>query len=92
MQFHAPAVVCPGTVQAAISTGGKSPLFAKRVEERLEASVGPEYRDLADVLSTMRVVVRYHEESSEVWHAMFERLIAASCRPLQADVTTAASL
>ena len=62
------------------------------VKERLEASIGPEYRGLAAVLSTMRVVVRYHEEASEVWHAMFEGLIAASCRPLQTDVPTAASL
>ena len=92
VQFHAQTVVGPGTRQTAISTGGRNPLFVIGVEERLGASIGPEYRGLADVLSTMRVVVRYHEEASGVWHAMFERLIAASCRPLQTDVPTAASL
>jgi precorrin-2 dehydrogenase len=92
MQFHAPALVCRGTAQVAISTGGKSPLFTKRLGKRLEASIGPEYGELADVLSAMRVVVRYHEESSEVWQAMFEHLVEASCRPLLADVTTAAPL
>ena len=92
MQFHAPALVCWGTAQVAISTGGKSPLFAKRLGKRLEASIGPEYGELADVLSAMRVVVRYHEESSEVWQAMFEHLVEASCGSLLAYVTIAAPL
>jgi siroheme synthase (precorrin-2 oxidase/ferrochelatase) len=92
MQVHAPALVRRGTAQVVISTGRKSPLFAQRLGERLEASIGPEYRELANVLSAMRVVVRYHEESSEVWQAMFEHLVEASCRPLLADVTTAAHL
>jgi hypothetical protein len=70
----------------------KESLFAQRLGERLEASIGPEYGDLSNVLSAMRVVVRYHEESSEVWQAMFEHLVEASCRPLLADVTTAAPL
>jgi hypothetical protein len=65
-------------------------LFAQRLGERLEASIGPEDGELANVLSAMRVVVRYHEESSEVWQALFEHLIEASCRPLRADVTAAA--
>lgn len=92
MQVHAPALVRRGTAQVVISTGGKSPLFAQRLGETLEASIGPEYGELANVLSAMRVVVRYHEESSEVWQAMFEHLVEASCRPLLADVTTAAPL
>ena len=92
MQVHAPALVCRGTAPVAISTGGKSPLLTQRLGERLEASIGPEDGALADVLSVMRVVVRYHEESSEVWQALLEHLVEASCRPLLADVTTAAPL
>jgi hypothetical protein len=81
-----------GKVQVAISTGGKSPLFAQHLGGSLEASSGPEYGELADVLSAMRVVVRYHKESSEVWQAMLEHLVEASCRPMLVDVTTAAPL
>jgi precorrin-2 dehydrogenase/sirohydrochlorin ferrochelatase len=84
-------VIYRGIVRVAISTGGKSPLFAKRFGERLEASIAHEHGKLADVLSAMRVVVRYHGESSEGWQAMFEHLIEASCLPLPADVATAAS-
>jgi precorrin-2 dehydrogenase/sirohydrochlorin ferrochelatase len=85
-------VVRRGTLQIAISTGGKSPMLAKRLREGLEALIGPEYGELADVLGAMRATVRYREEPSEVWRAMFQHLIEASCLPLLADVTTAESL
>ena len=84
-------VINRGIVRATISTGGKSPLSAKHFRERHEALIMHEHGELAYVLSAMRVVVRYQGESSEVWQAMFEHLIEASCPPLPADVTTAAS-
>jgi siroheme synthase-like protein len=90
--FIAPAVVRRGALQIAISTGGKSPMLAKRLREGLEALIGPEYGELADILGAMRAAVRYREEPSEVWRAMFQRLIEASCLPLLADVTTVESL
>jgi precorrin-2 dehydrogenase/sirohydrochlorin ferrochelatase len=90
--FIAPAVVRRGSLQIAISTGGKSPMLAKRLREGLEALIGPEYGELADILGAMRAAVRYREEPSEVWRAMFQRLIEASCLPLLADVTTVESL
>jgi precorrin-2 dehydrogenase / sirohydrochlorin ferrochelatase len=86
--FIAPAVVRRGALQIAISTGGKSPMLAKRLREGLETLIGPEYGELADVLGAMRAAVRYREEPSEVWRAMFQRLIEASCLPLLADVTS----
>jgi precorrin-2 dehydrogenase / sirohydrochlorin ferrochelatase len=86
--FIAPAVVRRGALQIAISTGGKSPMLAKRLREGLETLIGPEYGELADVLGVMRAAVRYREEPSEVWRAMFQRLIEASCLPLLADVTS----
>jgi hypothetical protein len=48
----------------------------------------PEYGELTGVLSAMRVVVRYHGESSEVWREMFKHLIEASRGLPLADVTT----
>jgi precorrin-2 dehydrogenase / sirohydrochlorin ferrochelatase len=88
--FIAPAVVRRGALQIAISTGGKSPMLAKRLREGLEAWIGPEYGELADVLGAMRTAVRQREEPSEVWRAMFQRVIDASCLPLLADAITAA--
>jgi precorrin-2 dehydrogenase / sirohydrochlorin ferrochelatase len=86
--FIAPAVVSRGVLQIAISTGGNSPALAKRLREGLEALIGPEYGELADVLGAMRAAVRYREEPSEVWRAMFQRVIEASGLPLLADVAT----
>jgi precorrin-2 dehydrogenase/sirohydrochlorin ferrochelatase len=80
--FIAPAVVRRGALQIAISTGGKSPMLAKRLRQGLEALIGPEYGELADILGAMRTSVRYRGEPSEVWHAMFRRVIDASCLPL----------
>ena len=80
--FIAPAVVRRGALQIAISTGGKSPMLAKRLRQGLEALIGPEYGELADILGAMRTSLRYRGEPSEVWHAMFRRVIDASCLPL----------
>jgi hypothetical protein len=52
-------------VNVALLTGGKSPVFARHFGEGFEATTRPEHGELAGVLSAMRVVVRYHGESSE---------------------------
>jgi precorrin-2 dehydrogenase/sirohydrochlorin ferrochelatase len=80
--FIAPAVLRRGPLQIAISTGGRSPMLAKRLRQGLEALIGPEYGELADLLGAMRTPVRYRGEPSEVWSAMFQRIIEASCLPL----------
>ena len=67
-------------------------MLARRLREGLEASIGPEYGELVDVLGAMRAAVRYREEPSEVWRAMLQRVIDASCLPLLADAATAAPL
>jgi precorrin-2 dehydrogenase/sirohydrochlorin ferrochelatase len=90
--FIAPAVVRRGSLQIAISTGGKSPLLAKRLREGLEAVIGPEYGELTDVLGALRAAVRYREEPSEVWRALLQHRIEASGLPLLAGIATAASL
>lgn len=90
--FIAPAVLRRGSLHIAISTGGKSPLLAKRLREGLEALIGPEYGELTDVLGAMRAAVRHREEPSEVWRAMLQRRIEASGLPLLADVTPAVPL
>ncbi len=89
--FIAPAVVRRGALQIAISTGGKSPTLAKQLREGLEALIGPEYGDVADILGALRDAVRCGGEPLEERKAMFERMVEASGLPLLVAATTAAS-
>jgi precorrin-2 dehydrogenase/sirohydrochlorin ferrochelatase len=52
--FIAPAVLRRGEVAITVSTGGASPALARRLRERLEALIGPEYGDLATLLAELR--------------------------------------
>ncbi len=52
--FIVPAVVRRGEITLAISTGGASPALARRLRERLEAAIGPEYGVLANLLAELR--------------------------------------
>jgi precorrin-2 dehydrogenase/sirohydrochlorin ferrochelatase len=49
-----PAVVRRGAFVLAISTGGSSPAFARRLRERLEREFGPEYGEFVSLLWTLR--------------------------------------
>ncbi len=52
--FFVPATVRRGTFTIAISTGGKSPLFARKIREELEMRYGPHYGDFLDMLGGLR--------------------------------------
>lgn len=52
--FILPAVVQHGDLTIAISTGGGSPALARRLRERIETFIGPEYGILTDVLAELR--------------------------------------
>lgn len=52
--FILPAVVQRGELSLMISTGGASPALARRLRERLEASFGPEWGELAAILGALR--------------------------------------
>ena len=43
-----------GEVSVSVTTGGSSPALARRLRERLEALIGPEYGDLAALLAEIR--------------------------------------
>jgi len=89
--FIAPAVVRRGALQLAISTGGKSPMLAKRLREGFETAIGPEYGELADVLGAMRAAARYRGEPLEAWQALLQRFIEASGLPLLTETATVES-
>ena len=52
--FIAPAVIKRGGLQIAVSTGGASPAFARRIREELEDRFGPEYELMVEMLATAR--------------------------------------
>jgi precorrin-2 dehydrogenase/sirohydrochlorin ferrochelatase len=53
-EFIVPAIIEKGSVQIAISTGGKSPALARTLKEDLQRSIGPEYAEVNDLLGTLR--------------------------------------
>jgi siroheme synthase-like protein len=53
-EFIVPAIVERGSIQIAISTGGKSPALARTLKEDLQRSVGPEYDEVNQLLGTLR--------------------------------------
>jgi precorrin-2 dehydrogenase/sirohydrochlorin ferrochelatase len=73
--FILPAVVRRGDVSVAVSTGGASPALARRLRERLETLVGPEYGELADLLAELRPQLLSRFESGEARLAVALRLI-----------------
>lgn len=52
--FILPAQVRRGDLSIAISTGGASPALARRLREKLEADIGPEYELLIQLLAELR--------------------------------------
>ena len=53
-EFIVPAIIEKGSIQIAISTGGKSPALARTLKEDLQRSIGPEYAEVNDMLGTLR--------------------------------------
>ncbi len=52
--FITPALLERGDLTIAISTGGKSPGFARKVKEELERLVGPEYEKVLELVASVR--------------------------------------
>jgi len=52
--FILPAVLQRGEMSVAFSTGGGSPAMARRLRERFEEIIGPEYGTLTEVMSELR--------------------------------------
>lgn len=55
--FYVPSMGRQGPVVVAVSTSGQAPALARALRERLMAHVGPEYSELARLLSRLRRVL-----------------------------------
>jgi siroheme synthase-like protein len=53
-EFIVPAIIEKGSIQVAISTGGKSPALGRTLKEDLNRTIGPEYAEVNDLLGTLR--------------------------------------
>jgi siroheme synthase-like protein len=53
-EFIVPAIIEKGSIQIAISTGGKSPALARTLKEDMQRMIGPEYAEVNDLLGTLR--------------------------------------
>jgi precorrin-2 dehydrogenase/sirohydrochlorin ferrochelatase len=52
--FYVPSVVRRGPLMIATSTGGKSPLFARKIREKLEEAVPPAFGEFLEYLGAIR--------------------------------------
>lgn len=73
--FYVPAVVRQGSLQMAISTEGKSPLFARRLREIMQEQIGPEYGEFVDMLGDLRERIKETIPNIDERKAIFERLV-----------------
>ena len=53
-EFIVPAIIESGSIQIAVSTGGKSPALARTLKEDLQRLIGPEYAEVNEVLGSLR--------------------------------------
>ncbi|GAB4504625.1 MAG: bifunctional precorrin-2 dehydrogenase/sirohydrochlorin ferrochelatase [Anaerolineales bacterium] len=77
--FILPAVVQRGEMSIAISTGGSSPALARRLRERMETLIGPEYGVLTELLGSLRPEIMAHFSAGQA------RLLAA-LRIIDSDI------
>jgi siroheme synthase-like protein len=53
-EFIVPAIIETGSIQIAVSTGGKSPALARTLKEDLQRLIGPEYAEVNDLMGSLR--------------------------------------
>ena len=75
--FIVPSVVTRDDLVIAVSTGGKSPLLARRIREELEAWYGPEYGTLLSLLGRLRGAIVQGQGDSDDRRKKFESLLDA---------------
>jgi precorrin-2 dehydrogenase/sirohydrochlorin ferrochelatase len=73
--FQVPSVVRRGDLTIAISTGGGSPALAKRLRQRLEATIGSEYEAFLDALRELRARAQQVIADPAERQALFRRAV-----------------
>lgn len=73
--FLVPSVIRRGDLTIAISTGGGSPTLAKKLRQRLEQTIGPEYEAFLAALRLLRERVREAIADPEERQAIYRRAV-----------------
>lgn len=80
--FFVPATVQRGALQIAVSTGGKSPLLARIIKEKLNKELPFEYEDYVELLGEARLIVKERFADETIRRRIFEELISLDLMPL----------
>ena len=80
--FIVPSVMRRGELVIAVSTGGSSPLFAKKVRQTLEQVIGPEYGEMAALLGRLRPYVRSVGATEAERVKIWEKVLASRAMEL----------
>jgi uroporphyrin-III C-methyltransferase / precorrin-2 dehydrogenase / sirohydrochlorin ferrochelatase len=93
-RFIVPALIDRDPVLVAISTGGTSPVLARRLRERLEALIPKRFGELALWLQSLRRAARWRLRDSDARRRYFEHIVdgAAARRFVEGDTHGAQSL
>jgi precorrin-2 dehydrogenase/sirohydrochlorin ferrochelatase len=73
--FLVPSVLRRGDLTIAISTGGGSPALAKKLRQRLERTIGPEYEAYLAALRLLRERVKQAVADPEARQAIYRRAV-----------------
>jgi siroheme synthase-like protein len=73
--FIAPAIVRRGDLSIAISTGGKAPVMAVRLRQRLEGEVGQEHARFLEIAGTLRAPLARRWPDFETRRGLWYQLI-----------------
>jgi precorrin-2 dehydrogenase/sirohydrochlorin ferrochelatase len=74
--FFVPASVKRGSLTIAVSTGGKSPLLARKIKEELENVYGPHYEEFVDLLGYLREDVIKNVSDPDKKKEILENLVS----------------
>lgn len=82
--FTLPACITSGDLLLTVSTGGKSPVLARRLREELQALYGPEYGQFLEQVSQAREKVRKRlalpRDREEFWRNAVDKDVIALLR------------
>ncbi|MDD2619506.1 MAG: bifunctional precorrin-2 dehydrogenase/sirohydrochlorin ferrochelatase [Syntrophomonadaceae bacterium] len=73
--FFIPSIIRRDSLVVAISTEGKSPLFARRLREELEQVITPEYGEFVTILGEMRIRIKEIVPDIELRKKIFQDLV-----------------
>lgn len=73
--FFVPSVLRRGSLTIAISTGGKSPMLARKIREELENTYGPQYGEFLDMLGELRLELIRNVSDSKKKKDIMESLV-----------------